>query len=515
MNKDTNKKPAVHRTRQLNQRVSPAVIIAVSVAAVVLIGILITVFVIFGNKKKAESDSGDTPQTVTEQTEALTAPSELSSEAVTESDTAPSSASESQSSAPAATQAEDPYRLEAAKLTGQMTLDQQLDQMFITTPEALLNETRISADLAEEPLPYVSKVGDKTKETYRQHPVGGFLLTSASTENRTPPNAQQLAGFCTDLQALDPSIPLLLCANEDYLQELDLNQLPGSVPVPESSVTDGSYAVTDEALKAGGLNVVFSDCSSQEGQPSAQIDPSVKIIDTDGHIDALNASGGFLAKYDSIQNMESYDSTAATNMAYRKEPNNRALVVFADGFYSVSQDPQELRNIGNKIRQTISKDGQPPVIVSDISHADADDTESTQTAEDGSGSAQTAEDSAGSTQTAEDGTASAPAADTALSPAVSSILAGADMLLCTDGYAAARRSMLDALSSGVLKESDIAACAERILAMKLRYFGAAPAQDTAVGSVTVQPDGPQVLPGTTSPTGQTNAAISQTNSSAE
>lgn len=437
-NTSNKKKPAVHRVRKANAGIHPAVFIAIPAALILIAGIIAAIFLMKTKKEvPAETETETESEIFTEATELTTELSSDESESSSESGGIHPSQKE--------TAAQPPYVQEAKRLADQMTLEQKTDQLFIIRPETLVNEA------SDSPVSFVSQVGEKTQSAYASHPVGGLLLTESNIESGQ--NLQMLASFCNDLQQkLSPSFPLLLCVKEDFAK--NLISVSGETETGTESNTE-HFTILDTDIRSWNVNVVFSDCNEKEGENSSQLYPSIQIKDTDQKIDVLNASGGFLAKYSSIDSGSgSYGSTAATNMAYRQDSNNKALVVFEKDIYTVSQDPAELSAISHEVRSSIDDE---TVIISDITSA-ADRSD-------------------------------------ALNPAVASLLLGADLLLCEDNYTVARQSILDAVTDGTLSEEELSEHVVRIISMKLKYwdsnFSQSSAQTESSQPITMQTDSAQ------------------------
>lgn len=448
MSKNSTKKPPIHRTRRLKRSISLPVVIALSASVIILAGIIIAFLIM--NKQPDPPEVAKHTGGETRQTESAGTVTEQATESDTEKKTEPPTESETieeQSDAQ-----DSPYLRKARELVAQMDIHKKICQLFITTPETLVNEVSSTA------FPYVSQVGSTTQDSYTRYPIGGFLITSLSREDKPASDRTMLKSLCSGLQKLDASQTLLLCIDEDYLKELNLSDSAPSTGYSDaasSDLSEGTYTVDDSALNICDLNVVLSDCRTPDpnaANESRAILPSVQITDQDSKIDALNASGGFMADFNSIgQNGNgSYGSAAATSMAYRQSENNRALVVFEDEFYSVADTAAELREIRDDIRDKLKPLNPETVIISRI-------PASVQTSAENSSSAETA--AAGTSQDAE-----------TLSPAVRSLLVGADILLVENGLVEACQSVSDALASGILTDSDIDDCVSRILAMKLKYF---------------------------------------------
>lgn len=457
MSKNSTKKPAIHRTRRLKRSISLPVIIAIFAIVIILAGAIIA-FQIINKKNTAEPDSGSPETSVIEdgfsrQTESTDTAAERGTESNTDPDTDQTShAPEPETTEGASDTQDSPYILKARELVSRMNSNQKICQLFITTPETLVNE------ISAADVPFVSQVGQVTKDSYAQYPVGGFLITSLSREGKPASDLTMLKSLCSDLQKLDTSQTLLLCIDEDYLKELNLSNSTSSGRTDTASSgsdsSESTYTIDDDTLKICELNVVLSDCRTSDSTAANEgrkIQPSVQITDVNNKIDVLNASGGFIADFSNIgqDGNGSYGSAAATCMVYRQSENNQALVVFEDGFYSAADTAAELKAIRDDIRDRMNPQNPETVIISRIP-----------------ASAQISAENGSTVQTAADASQDAES----LSPAVRSLLIGADILLVESGLTEAHQSVSDALASGVLTESDIDDCVSRILAMKLKYF---------------------------------------------
>lgn len=150
---------------------------------------------------------------------------------------------------------EDELTLQAREIVDQMTLEQQVDQLFFVTPEALTG-----VDIA-------TAAGETTHNALKEHTVGGIILMG---QNIVDP--EQLTTMTKNLQSYSEeeiSLPLFIAVDEEGGRVLriasnssfDLKETPPMAEIGETDDSANAYEAGNYIgtyLKDYGVNVDFA-----------------------------------------------------------------------------------------------------------------------------------------------------------------------------------------------------------------------------------------------------------------
>ena len=267
------KEPAVKRTRRLKPNYRA--IIGCSAGVVLVAAGVSGGFLLHGLLNKPQTNDADASvseaiitEAVTAQkaplresvTEAESGQTESLSEKITEMDTEASSLSVRETEDASWISA---FEEDAAKWIDGMTLEEKLNQLFIVTPQSLVQTDT------------VTQVGETTRNCYETDPVGGILLGARNNGWTADTSLAAMHGRFDELSRQSCQVPILTFAFPSDLRDSNLLEMDQNwQPLP----------VNDADLKENGISILAA--SDYTGENPIR---ELEFTDTNGKTDALRA----------------------------------------------------------------------------------------------------------------------------------------------------------------------------------------------------------------------------------
>lgn len=267
------KEPAVKRTRRLKPNYRA--IIGCSAGVVLVAAGVSGGFLLHGLLNKPQTNDADASvseaiitEAVTAQkaplresgTEAESGQTESLSEKITEMDTEASSLSARETEDASWISA---FEEDAAKWIDGMTLEEKLNQLFIVTPQSLVQTDT------------VTQVGETTRNCYEADPVGGILLGARNNGWTADTSLAAMHGRFDELSRQSCQVPILTFAFPSDLRDSNLLEMDQNwQPLP----------VNDADLKENGISILAA--SDYTGENPIR---ELEFTNTNGKTDALRA----------------------------------------------------------------------------------------------------------------------------------------------------------------------------------------------------------------------------------
>ena len=267
------KEPAVKRTRRLKPNYRA--IIGCSAGVVLVAAGISGGFLLHGLLNKPQTNDADASVSEAIITEAVTAPKAPLRESVTEAESGQTESlsekiteMDTEASSLSARETEDAswisaFEEDAAKWIDGMTLEEKLNQLFIVTPQSLVQTDT------------VTQVGETTRNCYEADPVGGILLGARNNGWTADTSLAAMHGRFDDLSRQSCQVPILTFAFPSDLRDSNLLEMDQNwQPLP----------VNDADLKENGISILAA--SDYTGENPIR---ELEFTDTNGKTNALRA----------------------------------------------------------------------------------------------------------------------------------------------------------------------------------------------------------------------------------
>ena len=267
------KEPAVKRTRRLKPNYRA--IIGCSAGVVLVAAGVSGGFLLHGLLNKPQTNDADASVSEAIITEAVTAQKAPLRESVTEAESGQTESlsekiteMDTEASSLSARETEDAswisaFEEDAAKWIDGMTLEEKLNQLFIVTPQSLVQTDT------------VTQVGETTRNCYEADPVGGILLGARNNGWTADTSLAAMHGRFDELSRQSCQVPILTFAFPSDLRDSNLLEMDQNwQPLP----------VNDADLKENGISILAA--SDYTGENPIR---ELEFTDTNGKTDALRA----------------------------------------------------------------------------------------------------------------------------------------------------------------------------------------------------------------------------------
>lgn len=267
------KEPAVKRTRRLKPNYRA--IIGCSAGVVLVAAGVSGGFLLHGLLNKPQTNGAEASVSEAVITEAITAQKAPLRESVTETESGQTESlsekiteMDTEASSLSARETEDAswisaFEEDAAKWIDGMTLEEKLNQLFIVTPQSLVQTDT------------VTQVGETTRNCYEADPVGGILLGARNNGWTADTSLAAMHGRFDELSRQSCQVPILTFAFPSDLRDSNLLEMDQSwQPLP----------VNDAVLKENGISILAA--SDYTGENPIR---ELEFTDTNGKTDALRA----------------------------------------------------------------------------------------------------------------------------------------------------------------------------------------------------------------------------------
>lgn len=267
------KEPAVKRTRRLKPNYRA--IIGCSAGVVLVAAGVSGGFLLHGLLNKPQTNDADASVSEAIITEAVTAQKAPLRESVTEAESGQTESlsekiteMDTEASSLSARETEDAswisaFKEDAAKWIDGMTLEEKLNQLFIVTPQSLVQTDT------------VTQVGETTRNCYEADPVGGILLGARNNGWTADTSLAAMHGRFDELSRQSCQVPILTFAFPSDLRDSNLLEMDQNwQPLP----------VNDADLKENGISILAA--SDYTGENPIR---ELEFTDTNGKTDALRA----------------------------------------------------------------------------------------------------------------------------------------------------------------------------------------------------------------------------------
>ncbi len=337
------KEPAVKRTRRLKPNYRA--IIGCSAGVVLVAAGVSGGFLLHGLLNKPQTNDADASVSEAIITEAVTAQKAPLRESVTEAESGQTESlsekiteMDTEASSLSARETEDAswisaFEEDAAKWIDGMTLEEKLNQLFIVTPQSLVQTDT------------VTQVGETTRNCYEADPVGGILLGARNNGWTADTSLAAMHGRFDELSRQSCQVPILTFAFPSDLRDSNLLEMDQNwQPLP----------VNDADLKENGISILAA--SDYTGENPIR---ELEFTDTNGKTDALRAE--LLADEDlklrTVDIAPETDTSSETGASSPETDEPAAKTQPSSGAVSQSESGAGLET-ENAGRTTSSQEGQ-------------------------------------------------------------------------------------------------------------------------------------------------------------
>lgn len=337
------KEPAVKRTRRLKPNYRA--IIGCSAGVVLVAAGVSGGFLLHGLLNKPQTNDADASVSEAIITEAVTAQKAPLRESVTEAESGQTESlsekiteMDTEASSLSARETEDAswisaFEEDAAKWIDSMTLEEKLNQLFIVTPQSLVQTDT------------VTQVGETTRNCYEADPVGGILLGARNNGWTADTSLAAMHGRFDELSRQSCQVPILTFAFPSDLRDSNLLEMDQNwQPLP----------VNDADLKENGISILAA--SDYTGENPIR---ELEFTDTNGKTDALRAE--LLADEDlklrTVDIAPETDTSSETGASSPETDEPAAKTQPSSGAVSQSESGAGLET-ENAGRTTSSQEGQ-------------------------------------------------------------------------------------------------------------------------------------------------------------
>lgn len=342
-NYSVRKEPAVKRTRRLKPNYRA--IIGCSAGVVLVAAGVSGGFLLHGLLNKPQTNDADASVSEAIITEAVTAQKAPLRESVTEAESGQTESlsekiteMDTEASSLSARETEDAswisaFEEDAAKWIDGMTLEEKLNQLFIVTPQSLVQTDT------------VTQVGETTRNCYEADPVGGILLGARNNGWTADTSLAAMHGRFDELSRQSCQVPILTFAFPSDLRDSNLLEMDQNwQPLP----------VNDADLKENGISILAA--SDYTGENPIR---ELEFTDTNGKTDALRAE--LLADEDlklrTVDIAPETDTSSETGASSPETDEPAAKTQPSSGAVSQSESGAGLET-ENAGRTTSSQEGQ-------------------------------------------------------------------------------------------------------------------------------------------------------------